>query len=86
MGNVASWSGSKTLTCFQYYDQVMADFIDPERKKIHSNIYVNWASIQNSGKGPTIDPPTTRGPFKNIENEGYPSQHQFYPFAGKNKD
>ena len=90
MGNVASWSGSKTLSCFQYYDQVVADFQDPERRMFHSSIHLNWASVRDTSigrpggrLGPTIDAPTTRGPFKNIENEGYRYQQEFYPFSGK---
>ena len=29
-----------------------------------------------------MDAPTYRGPFKNIETDGYPSQHECYPFSG----
>ena len=86
MGNVASWSGSKTLTCFQYYDQTMKDFSDPKREKLQGYVHVNWASRRNNSTGgrmgPTMDAPTYRGPFKNIETEGYPSQHECYPFSG----
>ena len=86
MGNVASWSGTKTLTCFEYYDQAITEFFNPGENKFHSNISVNWASLKNTSTGLVIDPPTTRGPFKNIEKDGYPSQHKFYPFSGKDMD
>ena len=83
MGNVTSWSGYKTLSCFQYYDQVWADFMDPEPgRRIHPGYeHTNWASgrMTSHGRpggriGPTMDRPTCRGPFKNIETEGYLSQ------------
>ena len=83
MGNVASWSGTKTLTCFEYYDQAIANFFNPGENRFHSHISVNWASIQNTSMGPTIDPPTCRGPYTNIEKEGYPSQNDFFPFSNE---
>ena len=71
MGNVASWSGTKTLTCFEYYDQAYADYFNPGRGKFSGLVHINWASLKNTANGPTMDAPTTRGPFKDIGNEGY---------------
>ena len=77
MGNVTSWSGYKTLSCFQYYEQVWAEFMDPDREIHPGMMHINWASgrMTSHGRpggqlGPTITP-TCRGPFRNIENEGY---------------
>ena len=71
MGNVASWSGTKTLNYFEYYDQACADFFNQGRAQFVNHFHVNWATLLNTKNGPTMDGPTTRGPFKNIENEGY---------------
>ena len=66
MGNVASWAGSKTLTCFEYYDQAVDDYFGGGRDgKFKTHIHTNYASML-SGKSGVV----TRG-FKNIENEGY---------------
>ena len=70
MGNVASWSGTKTLTCFEYYDQASADYFNPGRGKF-SHVHVNLATLRSTANGPTMDAPTCRGPFRDIENEGY---------------
>ena len=71
MANVASWSGTKTLTCFEYYDQAYADYFNPGRGQFSGLVHINWATMKNTANGPTMDAPTTRGPFKDIENEGY---------------
>ena len=71
MGNVASWSGTKTLNCFEYYDQAYTDYFNHGQGKFKSLISVNWASMKNTPNGPTMDAPTTRGPFKDIKNQGY---------------
>ena len=77
MGNVASWSGSKTLSYFQYYDQALADFVNPGQSSagFSSVVSLNFATARNTSRGPTIDAPTTRGPFRNIQNDG---QREFY--------
>ena len=86
MGNVASWSGTKTLTCFEFYDEAFARCFRNgtfSRKETFSSIIsVNWGTCKNTANGPTIDyptvghtmkAPTTRGPFKRIENEDHNS-------------
>ena len=75
MGNVASWSGTKTLTCFEFYDQAFADWFHQGKGQFSSIISVNWATMKNTADGPTMDGPTTRGPFKDIQNEGYLGKH-----------
>ena len=75
MGNVASWSGTKTLTCFEFYDQAFADCFRQGKGQFSSIISVNWATMKNTANGPTMDGPTTRGPFKDIQNEGYLGKH-----------
>ena len=71
MGNVASWSGTKTLTCFEYYDQAVADYFNQGGVKFSNHFHINFATMKNAANGPTMDAPTTRGPFKDIGNEGY---------------
>ena len=82
MGNVASWSGTKTLTCFEFYDEAFANCFTSGKGTFSSIISVNWGTCKNTANGPTIDyptvghtmkAPTTRGPFKRIENEGHNS-------------
>ena len=79
MGNVASWSGTKTLTCFEFYDQAFANCFSSGKKGFSSIISVNWGTLQNTANGLTMDGPTvghtmeapgTRAPFKRVENEG----------------
>ena len=53
MGNVASWSGTKTLTCFQYFDEVMVDLLFPGQNKSNTlsvNFAKNGGSLKNKGK------------------------------------
>ena len=53
MGNVASWSGSKTLSCFEYYDHAFARFCMDSSARNYVN--VNFATLRDSAMGPTID-------------------------------
>ena len=53
MGNVASWSGSKTLSCFEYYDQAFARFCMDASARNYVN--VNFATLRDTAMGPTID-------------------------------
>ena len=81
MGNVASWSGTKTLTCFEFYDQAFANCFSQGKGKFASIISVNGGSCQYTPingltidrpiVGHTLKAPTTRDPFKRtcIENE-----------------
>ena len=71
MGNVASWSGNKTLTCFEYYDQAYADCFTPGRKQMNYHAHINLGTCEYTKDGPAMDYPTHRGPFRDIENEGY---------------
>lgn len=74
MGNVASWSGTKTLTCFEYYDQAYADYFTPGRAQIFHHAHINLGTFEYTKDGPAMDFPTM-GSFKDIENEGYLGYH-----------
>ena len=68
MGNVASWSGTKTLDYFEDYDQASIDYQFQGRAKIISKVPIN---LQTMANGSEMNGPTTGRPFQNIENEGF---------------
>ena len=66
MGNVASWSGTKTLGYFEDYDQASMDYHFQGKAKIVSKFSID---LQTMEKGPEMISPATRKPFQNIEND-----------------